>query len=75
VNTARWDVWTPYRGGGVFYVNYNIGSYLNLTPKGVEEEDASGSTTLIVVIVVALVVAALVAWLALRGRGGRAEEA
>lgn len=71
VNTARWDGWTPYQGGGVFYTNYNIDSYLNLTPKGAEEEGASSLTTLIVV----LVVVALVAWLVLRGRGGRAEEA
>lgn len=75
VNTAKWDGWTPFMDGGVWYVAYNIETYLNLEPKSAGEEEESSSTTLIVVIVVAVVVIALVAWLLMRGRGSRAEEA
>jgi peptide/nickel transport system substrate-binding protein len=74
VNTTKWDGWTPYQNGGVFYTNYNIDSYLNLTPQSAEEESSSNTTTVIIVVVVAVVIIALIAWLALRGRSGRAEE-
>ncbi len=74
VNTAKWDGWTPFMNGGVWYVAYNIETYLNLQPKSAEEEEESSSTTLIVVIVVAVVVIALIAWLLIRRRGARAEE-
>ena len=38
--------------GGVWYVSYNIETYLNLQPKSAEAESDSSSTTLIIVIVV-----------------------
>jgi len=75
VNTDKWEGWTPYKDGGVWYVSYNIETYLNLKPKGAADEASSSSTTLIIVIVaVAVIVIALVAWLVMRGRGRRAEE-
>jgi len=76
VNTDRWEGWTPFLDGGVWYVSYNIETYLNLKPKGAAEEGGSGASTtlLMVIVVVALVIAALVAWLVMRGRGRRAEE-
>ncbi len=75
VNTDKWEGWTPFKDGGVWYVSYNIETYLNLKPKGAEEEETGAGTTLIVVVVVvALVVAALIAWLVMRGRGRHAEE-
>ncbi|HOT23512.1 MAG TPA: ABC transporter substrate-binding protein [Thermoleophilia bacterium] len=75
VNTDRWEGWTPFMDGGVFYTNYAIDSYLNLKPKAAEEAGGSSATTAIVVVVVIAVVIALVAWLLLHGRGGHAEEA
>ena len=75
VNTDKWEGWTPFKDGGVWYVSYNIETYLNLKPKGAADEASSTSTTLIIVIVaVAVIVIALVAWLVMRGRGRRAEE-
>lgn len=75
VDTARWDGWTPFMDGGVWYVGYNIETYLNLEPKGAVEEE-TGSSTWIVVVVAVVAATALAAWLALRrGRRGRAEEA
>jgi peptide/nickel transport system substrate-binding protein len=73
VNTDKWEGWTPFMNGGVWYVSYNIETYLNLQPKSAEAEDESSSTTLIIVIAVIVAAVALIAWLALRGRG-RAEE-
>jgi len=75
VNTEKWEGWTPFMNGGVWYVSYNIETYLNLEPKGAGEEDGSSSNTAIVVIAVAVVAVVLVAWLLMRGRGRRAEEA
>ncbi len=74
VDTTRWDGWTPLMDGGVFYTNYSIASYLNLTPTSAEEHGGSNTTALIVIIAVAAGVAALVVWLVLRARGGHAEE-
>ena len=74
VNTDKWEGWTPFKNGGVWYVSYNIETYLNLKPKGAADEASSSSTTLIIVIVVIVSVVALIAWLVMRGRGKRAEE-
>ena len=74
VNTDRWEGWTPFKDGGVWYVSYNIETYLNLKPKGAADEASSSSTTLIIVVVVIVIVVALIAWLVMRGRGRRAEE-
>jgi peptide/nickel transport system substrate-binding protein len=76
VDTDEWEGWTPFMDGGVWYVSYNIETYLNLRPKGAEDESGSSSSTLIIVIVVVVaIVAALAIWLVMRGRGKQAEEA
>lgn len=75
VNTDRWEGWTPFMGGGVFYTNYTIDSYLNLKPKAAAGEEGGAGTTIAIAVVAALVAAALVAWLVARSRGGKAEEA
>jgi len=69
VNTSRWEGWTPFMNGGVFYTNYSIASYLNLKPKVDAKASGGSSTTLIVVVVVVVVIAAVVVWLLLRRRG------
>ena len=74
VNTSRWDGWTPFMDGGVFYTNYNIDSYLNLKPKVAEEASSGSSTNLIIVIVALVVVAAVVVWLLVRRRGSATVE-
>ena len=38
VNTDRWEGWTPFKDGGVWYVSYNIETYLNLKPKGAADD-------------------------------------
>ena len=75
VNAAKWDGWAPFMGGGVWYVGYNISTYLDLVPKGAEDGEGSSAAALIAVAAAAAaVVVGLVVWLALRARGGRAEE-
>ena len=75
VDTTRWDGWTSFLSGGVWYTNYSIDSYLNLKPKAASEASSgSSSTALIVGIVIAAVIVALIVWLVVRSRGRRAEE-
>ena len=76
VDTTRWEGWTPFLDGGVWYTNYSIDSYLNLKPKVAEEASTSGSNTLIIVGIGVLILAVIfIVWIVLRNRGQRAEEA
>jgi peptide/nickel transport system substrate-binding protein len=70
VNTDRWQGWTPFKNGGVWYVSYNIDTYLNLQPKVAEEETGGGNTALTVgiIIVVAIIALAIIAVIIQRRR-------
>jgi len=76
VNTAKWEGWTPFMDGAVYYSQFNMDSYLNLKPKAATgETGSSGSSTwLIVTLVVvglAVLMVAVVLW---RRRGNAVEE-
>jgi peptide/nickel transport system substrate-binding protein len=77
VNTDRWEGWTPFMEGGVWYVGYNIETYLNLRPKVAETsgvEGASATRWIVLAIVATLVVIAVLVLLARRGRARALEE-
>jgi hypothetical protein len=73
-NTADWTGWTRVNDGNgpAFFTAGNVDTYVNLKPVTAAAAEASSSTTWIVVAVIAVALIALVAWLALRRRGGRA---
>jgi ABC-type transport system substrate-binding protein len=76
-NTAQWEGWTriPEGVGAVAYLSDNVQNYALVQPAGAAaEEGGTGAGTIVLIVVVAAVVLALVVWLVLRGRGGRAEE-
>lgn len=76
INTAKWDGWTRFMGGPVFYSAFNMDSYLNLRPRAATTSSGgSGSTTVIIGgVVVAMLVVLLVAWVVRRGRSRSVEE-
>jgi peptide/nickel transport system substrate-binding protein len=76
VNSAKWEGWTPYNGGGVFMTNYNVDSYLKLKPKAESSSSSSSSTTtwIIVGVVAAVVVIVLIVVFTRRGRKAVVEE-
>ena len=80
VNVEKWEGWQPYAGGSVWNNFLDRQSYIDLTLKADIDSavpvDGGGSsyTVWIVVLVAVIVVVALVAWLVLRGRRGRALE-
>jgi peptide/nickel transport system substrate-binding protein len=74
VNTDRWEGWTPFMGGGVWYTAYNIDTYLNLKPKSAEAVAESGSTSLWIAIAVIAVIAAIAIVVVVRSRRAQAVE-
>jgi len=76
-NTAKWTGWTRQFGGtgGVWELEGNIASYLNLRPQAAVASTSSGSsTTLIAVIIVVVIAAAGTAFVVVRRRARRVED-
>ena len=76
INTAKWEGWTPYLGGLVWFNGFNVDSYRNLKPKAVDESSSSSSSTtwIIVGVVAALVIIVLIVVFTRRGKGQAVEE-